>query len=308
MSTTTTTSPETFSVPVAGGDLLVARWDAGPDAPVVLAPHGITASHTSWPYVAAALRNDRVTLVAPDLRGRGASAHLPGPYGMAAHADDLVAILDHLGLERAVIAGHSMGAFVATTAGVRHPDRVQSLVLIDGGVPLPMPPGLDVDQILTAVIGPAMDRLSMTFESREAYRDFWKAHPAFADDKGAWNEVAEAYVDYDLTGTEPELRSRVSADAVRADATDTLVDDTATTALEHLTCPVTLVWAPRGLQNQTPGLYTAEVVADLHARFGDRFDDVLVEDVNHYTITLLPRGAEAVADVIRRHASTTSGR
>lgn len=297
----TPTPPERFHVPVAGGDLLVARWDAGPDAPVVLAPHGITASHTSWPHVAAALAGE-VTLVAPDLRGRGASAGLPGPFGMAAHADDLAAILDHLGLERAVIAGHSMGAFVATTAAVRHAERVQSLVLIDGGVPLPMPPGLDVDQILTAVIGPAMDRLSMTFPSRGAYRDFWKSHPAFAAE-GAWNEVAEAYVDYDLTGTEPELRSKVSAEAVRADATDTLIDDTATTALDRLNCPVTLVWAPRGLLDQTPGLYTAEVVAELHDRLGSRFDDVLVEDVNHYTITLLPRGAAEVAAVIRRHAA-----
>ena len=301
MNPTKPAEPETFPVAVAGGALLVARWDAGPGAPVVLAPHGITASHLSWPLVAAALAGE-VTLVAPDLRGRGASADLPGPYGMAAHADDLAAILDHLGLERAVIAGHSMGAFVATTTAVRHADRVQSLVLIDGGVPLPLPPGLAVDQILAAVVGPAIDRLSMTFESRASYHDFWKAHPAFADE-GAWNEVAEAYVDYDLTGNEPELRSRVSAEAVRADATDTLVDDTATTALERLTCPVTLVWAPRGLLNQTPGLYTSEVVADLHRRFGDRFDDVLVDDVNHYTLTLVPRGAAEVAAVIRRRAS-----
>ena len=294
-------SCETFTVPVAGGDLLVARWSTDPSAPVVIAPHGITASHTSWPHVAEALADD-VTLVAPDLRGRGASASLPGPYGMAAHADDLVAIMDHLGLDRATVAGHSMGAFVATVAAVRHPNRVKSVVLIDGGIPLPMAEGLDVDQILNAVIGPAMARLSMTFPSREAYHDFWKQHPAFAD-AGAWNAVTEAYVDYDLTGEEPELRSKVSADAVRADATDTLVDDTATKAIEQLECPATLVWAPRGLMNQTPGLYTEEVVEGLRDRLGDRFDDVLVDDVNHYTITLLPRGAAVVADVIKRHAA-----
>lgn len=294
-------TPETFTVAVAGGDLLVARWDAGPDAPIVLAPHGITASHRSWPHVAAALAGE-ITLVAPDLRGRGGSAGLPGPYGMGAHADDLVAILDHLGVERAVIAGHSMGAYVATTTAVLHPDRVRSLVLIDGGISLPTPPGLDVDQILVAVIGPAMERLSMTFPTRAAYHEMWRAHPAMADD-GAWNEVTEAYIDYDLTGSEPELRSKVSADAVRADATDSLLNETTLNALDRLSCPATLVWAPRGILNQTPGLFSAEVVADLRSRLADRFDDVLVEDVNHYTLTLLPRGAAAVADVIRRHVA-----
>lgn len=292
---------DTFEVAVAGGNLFVGRWNAGPDAPVVLAPHGITASHLSWPHVADALDPD-VTLVAPDLRGRGASAHLPPPYGMAAHADDLAAVLDHLGLDDAVVAGHSMGAFVATVMAVRHPARVKSLVLIDGGIALDLPAELDVDAILTSVIGPAMDRLAMVFPSRDAYRDFWRQHPSFQDE-GAWNPVAEAYVDYDLAGTEPELRSKVSADAVRADATDTLVDDTATKAIARLTCAVTLVRAPRGLMNQTPGLYSDDVAERLRQQLGaDRFDDVLVDDVNHYTITLSERGARAVAAVIRRHA------
>ena len=81
-----------LTVPVTGGDLFVARWGSGPP---VLAVYGITGSHAAWPWVADRLVG-AVSLIAPDLRGRGASNGLPGLFGMAAHAADLVAVLDHL--------------------------------------------------------------------------------------------------------------------------------------------------------------------------------------------------------------------
>src|SRR5918998_4160417 len=102
------TDPERFDVHVAGGELAAYRWPG--DGPLVVAAHGITSNHRSWGVVAAALDGD-VTLVAPDLRGRGRSNGLPGPYGIERHADDVAALLDHLEVERAVVAGHSMGGF-----------------------------------------------------------------------------------------------------------------------------------------------------------------------------------------------------
>ncbi|MGI8794801.1 MAG: alpha/beta hydrolase [Acidimicrobiales bacterium] len=288
----------TFDVAVAGGSLRVASWGEGP---VILAAHGITANHRSWPAVAARL--DGYTLVAPDLRGRGGSAGLPGPFGMGAHADDLAAVLDHLDVEKTVIAGHSMGAFVSTVMAQRHGDRLTGVVLIDGGVPLAVPQGLTTDQLLQAVIGPAMDRLAMTFETRDAYRDFWKAHPAFTDE-GAWSELVEAYVDYDLVGEEGAYRSGVAVDAIRADTEDTLVDDTVATAFDKLAHPTTLLWAPRGLLNQTPGLYPEQVITEMTAG-RENITPVLVDDVNHYTITMIDRGAAATAGAIRAMAEAT---
>lgn len=288
----------TFDVAVAGGTLRVASWGEGP---VLLAVHGITATHRSWPAVARHL--DGYTVVAPDLRGRGRSAALPGPYGMAAHADDLAAVLDHLGVERTVIAGHSMGAFVSAVMAARHADRLTGVVLIDGGLALPVPAGLTTDQILQAVIGPAMARLEMTFDSNAAYREFWKAHPAFADE-GGWSDLVEAYVDYDLVAAPGGFRSGVSIDAVWADTEDTLVDDTVAIAYDKLAHPTTLLWAPRGLLNQTPGLYPADTVAAMTAGKAN-VTPVLVEDVNHYTITMVDHGARAVAGAIREMAEAT---
>ena len=102
--------------------------------PTVVAIHGITGNHRCWPYLVETLPGARV--VAPDLRGRGRSAGIAGPFGMARHADDIVAVLDALEVSSAVIVGHSMGGYVALVTADRHENRVRSLVLVDGGLPL----------------------------------------------------------------------------------------------------------------------------------------------------------------------------
>jgi pimeloyl-ACP methyl ester carboxylesterase len=257
-----------IDIPVRGGTLRALDW--GGDGPVVLAVHGITANALSWAGVARAL-DGRVRLVAPDLRGRAASAGLPGPYGMAAHADDMMALADHLGAGRVALAGHSMGGFVVTETAARHPARVSSVLLVDGGVPLGLPPRLDVDAALHATIGPAMRRLSMTFADEAEYLAFFRANPALGR---YWSDDVTAYVRRDWTGT----GSSCVLDAIRADARDML-----TTPAAH---DFPMLWAPRGLQDEEPGLYDAARLTGVDAE--------LVPDVNHYTI-LLGAGAAVVA-------------
>jgi pimeloyl-ACP methyl ester carboxylesterase len=280
---------EAFDVRVAGGTLRVGRWGSGPA--VVVAVHGITGNHLSWQAVAREL-GDAVTLLAPDLRGRAGSASLAGPYGMAVHADDLFAVLDHLGLERAVLAGHSMGGFVVTVAAVRQPDRVRGVVLVDGGLPLPLPAGVDG----AAVIGPARARLDMTFASRDEYRAFWRAHPAFAD---AWNDDVEAFVDYDLVGEPPACRSSVSLDAVLGDTEDMFMRSEVRNAVTRLPCAAMTLRAERGLLNEVPALYPDDAIVPQRAAWPMVRDDVVVADTNHYTIALSPHGAKVVAEQIR---------
>lgn len=277
---------EPSRVPVAGGELAVTTWGSGPGPPV-LAVHGITANGLSFARTAAALSaRGGPPLLAPDLRGRGASGHLPGPYGLAAHVDDLVAVLDSRGVRRGVVVGHSMGAFVAALLAVRHPDRVSGLLLVDGGLGLPLPPGTDIDTVL----GPAMARLRMTFEGPDAYREFWRGHPAF---EGRWNTWVDDYVLRDLVGEEPRMRSACAEEAVRVDGAQVLADEETLGAIHRLPCPARLLWAARGLMDERPGLYTAERLAGLPE--GVRTLE-LPED-NHYT-PLFSSTAALVADQI----------
>ena len=220
-----------------------------------------------------------MTVLAPDLRGRGLSASLPGPYGMAEHAADLVAVLDHLGVARALVLGHSMGAFVACMAAVRYPDRITSVVLVDGGVPFPVPQDLDPDAALHAIIGPALARLQMTFASRQEYRTFWQAHPAFA---ASWSADVDTYVQYDLVGEPPRLRSSCSLDAVRLDGRELLLDSAVMSAVHELPCPAVLLWAERGMQDEPRGFYDDDRLAAAGLDPA-RIDIRRIDAVNHYT-------------------------
>jgi len=195
-----------------------------------------------------------------------------------------------------VLAGHSMGAFVAALAAVRHPGRFGPLVLVDGGFGFPAPTHLSADELMTAVIGPAMDRLSMTFPDRDAYRSFWRAHPAFAGD--AWSPEVDAYIQRDLTGEEPALRSGCRLEAVRTDGVG-LFQDEVLAAAGELPGPAVLLWARRGLMDEEQGLYDESRLAAA-GQPGTNVTAVPVEDVNHYTVLTGDKGAGEIAGALLR--------
>lgn len=109
----------------------VAWGDRGGD-PVILI-HGLRGYGHWFDDLAEVLVADH-DVVAPDLRGRGASGHSPdGDYRTDVYVDDLEDLMAALGTERPAIVGHSLGARVAMLYASRHPERVSSLVLLDMG-------------------------------------------------------------------------------------------------------------------------------------------------------------------------------
>lgn len=290
---------DVFDVPVDGGFLACGRWTGRPGVPTVLAAHGITGNHLSWAAVARAL-DGAVTLVAPDLRGRGRSNALPAPFGMGAHVTDLRAVADQLELERAVLVGHSMGGFVVTAAANAHPERFGPLVLVDGGVALRVPPAADIDAMLEVFLGPAMARLAMTFPDRAAYNEFFRAHPAIGPH---WSDDVEAYVQHDLEGTEPELRSSCVRGAVRTDGADILLNETVIDAIRTPGLTATLLWAPRGLLDEPTGVYDEQRLAEVDLD-PDLVRAVAVPGANHYSIVLAEQYAAVVAEHVGAAAVT----
>jgi pimeloyl-ACP methyl ester carboxylesterase len=283
-----------LSIDVSGGTL--AAFHFGPissSAPPVLAVHGITANSRAWLAVARAL-SGRATLIAPDLRGRAASNGLPRPYGMTEHAADMLAVLDHLGLERSVVVGHSLGAYIVARLAAEHPQRVQALVLVDGGLTIPGSEGVDPQEFADALLGPAVARLKLRFPSRKAYHDWWRKHPAIAGSDIAGEDLV-AYADHDLVGTEPELRSSVAEEAVRADAEEL---SGLGAAAHRLQVPTKLLCAPRGLLDDPNPMQPLALAQAWAAEMPHQRQATLVGGVNHYTITLGATGATAVAGAI----------
>jgi pimeloyl-ACP methyl ester carboxylesterase len=91
--------------------------------------HGVGASLEVWDGVADRLR-DRYQILRYDQRGHGQSEKVPGPYSVEDFAGDLRALLDAFGIERAHVAGHSLGGLVAQSFALDYPGRLSKLALI----------------------------------------------------------------------------------------------------------------------------------------------------------------------------------
>jgi pimeloyl-ACP methyl ester carboxylesterase len=288
--------PVHHRVPVIGGELFVGVWPGlRVDAPIVIAIHGGTSSHRIWFAVAEALAG-RATLVAPDYRGANGSERLGPPYGLRAHADDVRRVADHFEAARVVLAGWSLGGFIAASAARALGERAQGTVLVDGGVPLALPADFDLAALQDALIEPAMRRYRMTFERRAEHRAVWRAHPALQD-PSLWRPELEEAIDDELEEANGRLRFRVDLESLRTDVLDTLRAE-GREAVTRLRTPTTFVWAERGLEDEPVGYYPRAAARDFAKTHGLRLAEG--DGLNHYALMLAPRGARLVADEIAR--------
>jgi pimeloyl-ACP methyl ester carboxylesterase len=102
--------------------------ERGQGAPIILI-HGFPFDHTLWDEIAAGLAG-HARVILPDLRGFGASPVPDGVYSMRLMAEDIAALMDKLGLRKAVLVGHSMGGYISLAFAQAYPDRVAGLALV----------------------------------------------------------------------------------------------------------------------------------------------------------------------------------
>ncbi len=134
------------------GALHVHVWPAtttDSDRPIV-AVHGVDGNHQAWSGLAAALGGTR-TLIAIDLRGRGDSSH-DGPFGVAAHAQDLAAVLDAVAFPEVTLVGHSFGGHVVARLAADRPVGIAGLVLVDGGPPRVVPEDMTPEALVEGAL------------------------------------------------------------------------------------------------------------------------------------------------------------
>ncbi|MGA8857795.1 MAG: alpha/beta fold hydrolase [Candidatus Bathyarchaeia archaeon] len=114
---------------VNGAEIFYIEVGISKAAPIVLT-HGFPFSHEMWaPQIEVLQKQFRV--IAYDLRGHGKSGVGDGQYTLEFFVDDLLGLLDHLKIERAVLCGLSMGGYIALRAVERNPERVRGLILAD---------------------------------------------------------------------------------------------------------------------------------------------------------------------------------
>jgi pimeloyl-ACP methyl ester carboxylesterase len=269
------------TIPVDGGDLAVEVLPGSSEP--VLAIHGISSSRKLWTWLRAEAPD--LTLVAPDLRGRGDSVDVAGPSSVPQHADDMIAVLDALGLDAVHVCGMSMGGFIAVELAHRFPTRVKSLILVDGGFPMAAPAGL-TREMVPAVFADRLARLEQRFDSTEAYAEFFTSGTAPLLDPT--DPLLLDYLEHDLR----DGKVRLSGPALIGDAESVFFGET---PWEQLALPVRFLYAEWGGGPNSPPAYPAAAVA----RYASKAVSLrYVEGADHAGSIMTKAGASATAELI----------
>jgi len=195
-------APSTF-VDVAG--MQVHLRDEGPrndPSPIVLL-HGTSASLHTWQGWADALKGER-RVIRFDLPGFGLTGPTPdGIYTMDAYVRFVIAMLDHLGVQRAVLVGNSFGGNVAWATALAHPGRVGKLVLVDSaGYPMnpqSVPIGFRIARV------PVLNRIAEVVLPRSVIES--SVRNVYGDPQRVTPELVDLY--YDITVREGNRRALV---------------------------------------------------------------------------------------------------
>lgn len=166
---------------------LHARDHAGGEPTILLMP-GLTANAHCFDGLIAAGLSPQFRVLALDLRGRGQSSQPEQGYSFADHAADIIGVLDQLGIERAVLGGHSYGGLLSLYLAASYPERVNQLLILDAALGVVNPRTYEL-------IKPAIDRLGVVAPSWQAYLAKMQASPSF---DGWWDPQIESYFRADV--------------------------------------------------------------------------------------------------------------
>ncbi|MCB2179577.1 alpha/beta hydrolase [bacterium] len=121
-------------MPTAGGlYYFTSQQNGDRETPAVVLIHGAGGTHMHWPYNLRRLNNHRV--FAPDLPGHGKSSGL-GKQSVDKYAETIAEWMEAVGIDRALIIGHSMGGAIAQSLAINFPHKVTGLILIGTGAKL----------------------------------------------------------------------------------------------------------------------------------------------------------------------------
>ncbi|WP_118976438.1 alpha/beta fold hydrolase [Taibaiella koreensis] len=178
------------------------EYECSKNKPTLVLLHGLTANaHAFDGLVYRGLAN-HFRVIAPDLRGRGHSDKPAFHYGLKHHAKDIIGLLDHLGIEKALIGGHSFGGLLSVYLANYYPERVEKVIILDAAA--------EMNAKVPLMLMPVLKRLDRTFPSFEQYLDYAKAAPQNSN----WDEVMTTYYRADVR-TLPDGRVRPYANLTK---------------------------------------------------------------------------------------------
>ena len=260
---------------VSAGDVKLHYVQWGEQGPPIVCVHGLTANAFCFQSFADDLARDH-RVFAYDLRGRGDSDKPEHGYSVPIHAADLYRLIDELGLERPILLGQSLGAYISLYFAAHYPQMLSKLILIDAGGPLPWKTAEEQPAWLTASIS----RLGTSVPSFEEYMQRLKAAPFLGP---YWNEYVDTYFKHDVYRSDDgSVRSKCYREGILEEGAR-YGEARPEEQWANVQVPTLLLRAGQGLFFDNDQLLTEESAATVQRSIkGCRY--VNFPTLNHYTI------------------------
>ena len=247
--------------------------------------HGLSANaHSFGGFISAGL-DQYIRVISVDLRGRGLSSKPDSGYTLVDHAQDILGLLDTLGLEQVILGGHSYGGRLAIYMAVHHAARVKKLILIDTGFFHPK---------VAELVMPSIMRLDKTVASWDTYIKAIQQSPPYHG--GFWDEALEAYYRADVALLDDGSVKPHSKLAHIIEAAQIAQAEDWEALMKQVVQPAILLHAPDGFgPGDTPPILPEEGAR----RTADLFDHCEYKQMvgNHMTM-LFGENAQKVVDEI----------
>lgn len=281
--------PTVHTHDLPAGRLGVTTWAGGSEP--VLALHGISSNSRLWAWLAEAAPG--LHIVAPDLPGRGDSPPVEGTSSTGRHARHLVELLDDLGLDQVHLLGMSFGGFVVAALAARHPYRVRSVTLVDGGLPL-------------ANTVASTDGMLDVLRGRYGDERVWPSAAAYAQEYAATvaplvepaDPLLADFAAHHLEHGDAGGRSRLDLRTVVDDGLEIFCSETPARHFDAITAPVRVLWAPWSVGRDSSPMYPVEHVRLCAERQPAVRSTELVTGVDHAATVMTRAGAQACARVL----------
>ena len=235
-------------------DGAVIRTQVGGDGPPLLLLHGYPQTHVMWQKIAPRLAED-YTVVATDLRGYGDSSKPEttpdhAPYSFRAMANDQIQVMQHLGFEEFIVAGHDRGARTAHRMALDHLERITQLALLD------IVPTLTLYETADQKVASSYYHWYFLIQDFDLPERLIGADPEYYLRKktGHWSAgdcfTEEAMAEYIRCFSNPET-IHASCEDYRATASiDLKLDRTDRDADHKISCPTLILWGEKGAMGQ----------------------------------------------------------
>lgn len=246
----------------------VNKTGVGKSGTLLIFIHGLTGNYLQMHHFQEHFKKSCDTL-SYDLSGRGDSTIQKSPANIHQHTDDLLQLMDSLDYGKFILAGYSMGGYIALDAAAQS-DKVQKVVLLDGGGA--------ADENTSSLVLPSLGRLEKSFDSADDYLDMMKqSYGALGVE---WSSVMDQVINHEIAEINGEIHPKSDYTLTKQDF-ESFYEYPHQKIYENIKVPVLLIICTGPIKNNTP-LFSK----DGYQLMIDTVEDIKSTDytLNHYEI------------------------